>query len=557
MKHFSPVRAVTVLTFVLFLNYVDRGIIAGAATDIRGCVASRKQCAPIDPGSKCDPEELLWLDVSPMESMVHAGNSSFCDQCRVCGEICNGKVVTQTGFGISTTRLGILQSVFMVGYMTAAIVFAKLVTKFKPFKLIATGLWIWTIATFLSGICGFLCHANGEHLCWAYDLMIFARALSGIGEASLNTLSLPFLDDILDPEKKGFYIGIYYTAIPVGTAFGFMWSGMITLFTNGAWEYAFILEAPFMIPFAFLLYFVPFEYKTLQQDDIYSEILLDDGAEDLSDSSDDSDVFLDPDGGERRLTSNSVFTGLSHRAPVKRIGFRKSVWACLTRPAFVLGALGYAVYTGVVAGLGFYGPTFLQNYRPCDSRWDITQTAADFVFGIIISLSGLLGTIIGGFAVDRISTNQTGQKNRDELLKQILYQITFGFIMSSLALAADSPFVFFLFLFLGACAIFMVSSGINMLLMWTVPKVYRPMASALTVLAIHLFGDVPSPIIIGFISDVRSPKFTLTATIGSILLVIFLWSIILLLPSKPKLKRRESEISRDILDDSVSQRGGE
>ena len=88
-------------------------------------------------------------------------------------------------------------------------------------------------------------------------------------------------------------------------------------------------------------------------------------------------------------------------------------------------------------------------------------------------------------------------------------------------------------LFLGSTAVFMVSAGINMLLMWTVPKSSRPMSSALTTLFIHMFGDVPSPVLIGWLSDTRSPLFTLAACVMSLLFVILFWLIVLVLPLEP------------------------
>lgn len=598
-RHFKPPRAVFLLTFVLFLNYVDRGIIAGAATDIRGCVPSVDSCGDLHEVETCDGGHL-----SP--------NETICEQCRVCGEVCHGEAIRQTGFGISTARLGVLQSVFMLGYMFGAVLFGHLVTKIKPFRLISCGLSIWVVASLLSGFAGFSCKpSEDDSVCSSYYLMVFARAMSGIGEASLNTLSLPFLDDILDPKSKGFYIGIFYTAIPVGTAFGFMWAGTVSMVTDGMWEYAFIIQAPLMVPFAFLAWFVPFEYKLNPNtgplpSSNKSQIDPDSSSDEESDSEvDDEDnealsAITEGEDEERAdrsaantpvpapalrepsvsvqslnepLLSNasnqeSTMAGGSRPNPVntdrdmvrrnsssqrllspnsrasskatRRMTFRAGIKACLVRPAYVLGALGYAMYTGVVAGLGFYGPSFLQNYRSCDPRWQFSQTRADILFGVIISFSGLLGTVLGGYMVDQIKTDSLGQKNRNDMLHQMLVQVTCGFLGSLMALMMAEPLLFFIFLFFGAVFIFMVSSAINMLLMWTVPKSCRPMANALTTLTIHLFGDVPSPIFIGWVSDNFSPLITLAVTISFLLVSVILWSCILPLPEEAKRRKQSS-----------------
>ncbi|GBG25198.1 Protein spinster [Hondaea fermentalgiana] len=586
-----------------------------AATDIKGCLASRDDCGDIHDVDVCDDDKgYEGYEASFL-------NRSLCDQCRVCGDVCHGTTIEQTGFGISTARLGVLQAVFMIGYVLGAFIFGHLVSRVKPFRLISLGLALWVVASFLSGFSGFWCVHNDDNVCSSYYLMVFGRALSGVGEASLNTLSLPFLDDILAPDKKGFYIGIYYAAIPVGTAFGFMWAGTVSSLTGGVWEYAFIVEAPIMVPFVILSYFVPFEYKLNPQAVPLASNQSHRDPDSSSDSDDDDDdpeglyetderdhssaavdtlsaiaeadeerssiggatteagsprtgldaqdlteplmsessrgqstdanrptpLLVDESqsraqGSSRRLISPTSRTS-SHRTP-RRVSLRAGILACLRRPAFVLGALGYAVYTGVVAGLGFYGPSFLQNYRACDPRWHFSQTQADIFFGLMISASGLLGTLLGGYMVDQIKSNSLGQKNRNDMLHQILIQVICGFLGSALALMMAEPVVFFIFLFFGSVSIFMVSSGINMMLMWTVPKACRPMQSALTVLTIHLLGDVPSPIFIGWVSDNFGPLITLAVTVSLLLICVVLWSCILPLPEE--VPRRKYDPIREL-----------
>ena len=48
----NPEGAVAILTFINFLNYVDRGIIPGASTSLRGCLYDNQTCptwAPMSP----------------------------------------------------------------------------------------------------------------------------------------------------------------------------------------------------------------------------------------------------------------------------------------------------------------------------------------------------------------------------------------------------------------------------------------------------------------------------------------------------------------------------
>ena len=54
----------------------------------------------------------------------------------------------------------------------------------------------------------------------------------------------------------------------------------------------------------------------------------------------------------------------------------------MSQPIYVCCVLGYASFTASLAGLAFYAPMFIQEYRPCDPAWDFEQASADFVFGV-------------------------------------------------------------------------------------------------------------------------------------------------------------------------------
>ena len=54
-----------------------------------------------------------------------------------------------------------------------------------------------------------------------------ARAFVGIGEASYATLAPTIIDDITPPEKKGKMLAIFFLAIPLGSALGYLLGGLI------------------------------------------------------------------------------------------------------------------------------------------------------------------------------------------------------------------------------------------------------------------------------------------------------------------------------------------
>ena len=74
----SPLRAL-VHKQVSMLNYIDRGIIAGAGTTIKGCMPN---------GDSCSREEAV-----PCPGKNESVPWNCTSHCLVCGAICNGKEV--------------------------------------------------------------------------------------------------------------------------------------------------------------------------------------------------------------------------------------------------------------------------------------------------------------------------------------------------------------------------------------------------------------------------------------------------------------------------------
>ena len=57
--------------------------------------------------------------------------------------------------------------------------------------------------------------------------MFFWRALLGIGEASYGVIAPALIADLFPVSERGRAMGVYYLALPVGTALGFIMGGTI------------------------------------------------------------------------------------------------------------------------------------------------------------------------------------------------------------------------------------------------------------------------------------------------------------------------------------------
>jgi sugar phosphate permease len=161
----------------------------------------------------------------------------------------------------------------------------------------------------------------------------------------------------------------------------------------------------------------------------------------------------------------------------------------LKNPAYLCAILGYAAVTFSLGGISWWMPSFLHREA------GYTIEAAGGVMGPIIVVAGLGGTALGGWIAQMWS-----KKNPKALYFVPAWSAVltlppaivcfFGptkFIVPSLAVA-----VFLVFLGTGP---------VNAATLNAVPANLRAMAMAGQLFALHVFGDMSSPTLIGIVSD--------------------------------------------------------
>ena len=121
-------------------------------------------------------------------------------------------------------------------------------------------------------------------------------------------------------------------------------------------------------------------------------------------------------------------------------------------------------------------------------------------------------------------------------LGTVLCEVVIGTAICVLAGFCTTPNSFFVALAFGVLFMFMTTAGVNVALMWSVPPANRTTAMALSVIIIHLIGDVPSPIVIGEIDRTSTPKMTFLLTSSWLFWAIFCWCAALVL-ARLKVKR--------------------
>ena len=126
---------------------------------------------------------------------------------------------------LSDSRLGALGTAFMLGYFLTSPIFGYLGDRLPRKRLIALGVVVWSAGTMLSGRAGGVA-----------ELVLF-RVLVGLGEASYGTISPAWIADLYGAKKRNNALSIFYAAIPVGSALGYLAGGIIA--AHWGWRPAF------------------------------------------------------------------------------------------------------------------------------------------------------------------------------------------------------------------------------------------------------------------------------------------------------------------------------
>ena len=336
----------------------------------------------------------------------------------------------------SDTQLGLLMSGFLIVYTVTAPLFGLLGdTRNRP-RVLAAGVALWSAATALGGAAR------------SYASLLVARMAVGVGEAAYGTIGPSLLADYYPVQRRGRAFAIFFTAIPVGAALGYMLGGFVD--HHWGWRSVFFVAGTPGLLVALLLL-----------------------------------ALREPVRGTHDETPAT-----ETRAPWS---FRTTYSALLRNRPYVLTVLGYAAYTFALGGIAAWMPPFLERVR------GLSGPAATVRFGGIVVVTGLIGTYAGGWLGDRLLA-----RTRTAYLWLSGVATLVAAPLFYLALASPVPAVYWSAI-VGAQLLMFASTGpINSAIVNAVPAQIRASAVALSIFAIHALGDVPSPFLVGVIADART-----------------------------------------------------
>lgn len=345
----------------------------------------------------------------------------------------------QREFHSTDQQMGALTTALFVVYMLVAPLTGWLGDHFRRKPLIIAGAVLWSVATL-----GTL---------WVHDYwtLYIRHALVGVGEATFGIFAPAVLADFYPERERNRILSIFYLAIPVGAALGYVAGG--ELGTLWGWRAPFFFCAIPGLIIAALYAWIGREPERGASDHI------------------------------KPTTGRTTFLGL------------------FTNPAFLTATFGLATLTFAMGGISSWMPTFLHRSA------GLSVGASSLAVGAITVIDGIAGTLVGGWIAQRwLRTNDRALYLLSFWSVALTLPCGALLFFGPRSWAIPALFVTEFFLFLN-------TGPLNAAIVNSVSAPVRATAISVNLFCIHFFGDTFSPQIIGAISDRSNLRIGLGATL--------------------------------------------
>jgi MFS family permease len=378
-------------------------------------------------------------------------------------------------FHVSDAQIGSITFWFFLTYMCAAPLTGWLGDRFPRKPLIIVCALLISAVNVLTGT---------VH---AFDSLLLRHAVLGIGEASLGIYAPALLADFYPEADRNRVLTIFYTAIPVGAALGYLIAEVVG--ARFGWRMPFYVSAAPGFLIAVLIFFWMREPRR--------------GASDT---------------GVNRLLGEAIDAEIGEiRSPMLRLlDAIKTVWRSLGRnPPYLYATLGMAAITFSLGGISAWMPSFLQ-------RSGFSPNTVGVTLGAITAGAGLGGTAFGGWLA------QMWLRSNHRALYLVsawsaLLTVPFGVLCFFGPRATMLPA-----LGIAMFCIFLGTGPLNAAIVNAVPAAVRATAIAMELFLIHALGDTPSPRLIGMVSD----RSTLATGLGLTLVTMVIATVLLFLGAR-------------------------
>jgi MFS family permease len=350
----------------------------------------------------------------------------------------------QKEFHATDQQMGALGTAFFVVYMLAAPATGWLGDHFRRKPLIIFGATLWSFATLA---------AVWVH---SYTTLFFRQSLVGIGEATFGIFAPAVISDFYSERERNRVLSIFYIAIPVGAALGYLAGGQIG--SRLGWRAPFLIcSLPGFLAAALYMW-----------------------------------TGREP---ERGSTDH-----------IKATPDRTTVLGLFTNPAFLTATFGLAMLTFAMGGISWWMPEFLRRHA------GLSMSNASLTVGAITVIDGLAGTLIGGWIAQR------WLRTDDRALYLVSFWSVVLTLPCGVLVFFGPKAWMIPALFAAEFFLFLNTGPLNAAIVNSVSAPVRATAISINLFCIHAFGDAFSPQIIGVISDRSNLSIGLGATLVTMLI---------------------------------------
>jgi MFS transporter, Spinster family, sphingosine-1-phosphate transporter len=333
---------------------------------------------------------------------------------------------------ISDAQGGLLQSLFITVYALVCPLAGWFGDRQPRLRLAAAGVFVWSAATLASGLAP------------TYAWLLLARAVIGAGEASYAVVTPSLLSDCYPPERRAQKLSVFYAAIPVGSALGYIVGGVVG--EAHGWRAAFYVAGAPGAVLAFVLL-----------------------------------LLTEPRRGAMDPAS---------AAPPVPLAPGPSLRALAQRRSYVVNTLAQIIYTFALGGLATWMPTYFVRVR------GIPLATAGLTFGLLVVVAGFIGTLLGGRIAAGVAKRSPGAD-----FSVSGWSLVASIVFTVFAVLAPQPQVFWPAMFGTLVLVFVNIGPLNAAMANVLPAELRARGFAVNTMLIHLLGDAASPWIIGEASD--------------------------------------------------------
>eukprot|EP00057_Strongylocentrotus_purpuratus_P001924 XP_003723489.1 PREDICTED: protein spinster homolog 1 isoform X1 [Strongylocentrotus purpuratus] len=340
----------------------------------------------------------------------------------------------------NNSAAGLLQTIFIVGYMVTSPIFGYLGDRYSRKLIVAFGILTWSGLTLAGSFVP-------PDKFWVFLLL---RGLVGIGEASYVTIAATLIGDLFVGNRRTRMLMVFYFAIPVGSGLGYI-SGKLVAELAGDWRWALRFTPPLGIVCVILILFLVKEPKRGQAET-----------------------------GEHAMANTSYITDIM--ALVRNKSYICSTFG-LTTVCWVTGALALWAVTAITDAYEILGTD---------------STSVPIIFGVVTVIAGFLGVGMGT-TIAQLLRKKTDRA--DPLVCAAGMLLSAPFLFIALEVSDQQVGITWTFVFIAETLICLNWALVPDILLAVLIPTRRSTGNAIQMLISHLLGDALSPWLVGAVSD--------------------------------------------------------